>query len=101
MKDKKHIRYNVSINSKLQPSSGQPSGIWTSEIAVGQIPDPWDKITSQMPGHVERFEFKCPAPGTRKKCVFADISFNLTAVIFSLIRQFLNVYLKNQNRAEY
>ena len=42
---------NVSINLKLQHA---PSGIWTFEIAIGQISDPRDKIAGQMPGQMER-----------------------------------------------
>ena len=54
---------NVSINLKPQHIPlGNPPGIWTFEIAVGQILGPWDKIAGQMPGHVERFEFKFSSP---------------------------------------
>ena len=36
------------------PPHGQHPGIWTFEIAVGQMPSPLDKIAGQMTGQMER-----------------------------------------------
>ena len=43
--------------------------------AFGQIPSPWDKIACQMSVHAKGLSSNVPIPGTKKKCVFADIFF--------------------------
>ena len=60
--------WELFIKTKLQHVYPYATpGHLNFEVTVGQIPGPWDKIAGQMPGHVERFEFKCPWPRDRKK----------------------------------
>ena len=67
---------------------GQPPGVWTFEIAVGQIPGPClgqDRWSNARPGGKILVQMSRPLD-KNKMGFFLIFSFNLTAGIFSLIR---------------